>query len=199
MPRSTGRCTSDRRITVRVVGVKHRRSVHAHSDTRYKSHVSRSAAAALICVGYCWFRISALPPCHHQALSLCPSSYQQRASVIVASGDRDSRSPRAKGDSREVLPHLCAPPKARHRPFRPTSAVAATLKHHKCRSIAISGPTVASVAAVDLVAVPELPVVVIPPALDARVVLRSGASLNIHTEDGAGCLHGVSQGPASLP
>ena len=109
MPQSTGSCASDRRITVRVAGVKHRIPVHAPSNTRYRSRVSQSAAAALICVGHCWFRISALPPRHYQALSLCPSSYQQRASVIVASGDRDSRSPRAKGDSREVLPHLCAP------------------------------------------------------------------------------------------
>ena len=36
-------------------------------------------------------------------------SYQQRACVPLASGDRDSQSPRSQVDRSQVRPHLCAP------------------------------------------------------------------------------------------
>jgi hypothetical protein len=85
-----------------------------------------------------------------------------------------------------------------HRPVSFTAFVASTAKHHKCKSIATSGTTVASAAAIRCVAVPELSIAVFAPALDAPVVLRSAASFNIHPEDGAGCLQGVSKRPASF-
>jgi hypothetical protein len=77
----------------------------------------------------------------------------------------------------------------RHRPVPSTTSTAT-----KPPSIARAGPsrsgtTVAAVAATRCVAVPELPIVVPAPALDAPVVLRSAASL-MHPEDGAGCLQG---------
>ena len=59
--------------------------------------------------------------------------------------------------------------------------------------------TVASVAAMACVAIPELPVGVVAPALDARVVLRSAASLTIHTEDGARCLQVFLKAPHYFP
>ena len=52
-----------------------------------------------------------------------------------------------------------------------------------------SETTVAVVAAIGCVVVPELPIVVVAPALDAPVVLRSAASL-MHPGNGDGCLQG---------
>ena len=83
-----------------LTGVKHRRSVNAPLHKKCKNCVSQSAGAAVICV---WDRFSGTVP---------PSSYQQRACVILASGDRDSRSPRSQVDCREARPHLCAPAQA---------------------------------------------------------------------------------------
>ena len=168
---------------VRVTGVKHCRCVHAPLHTQCRSKMSQSAATTLICVGY----RSRRPPLPFRLIIIFPSSYQQRASVPVASSDRDSRSPRSQGDRRQVRPHLCAPStRLCHRPLRSTTSTTSTAKHHKCRSIARSATTVVSVAAMRCVAVPELPVGVAAPALDAPVVLRSAASLNIHQEIGRG-------------
>jgi hypothetical protein len=52
-----------------------------------------------------------------------------------------------------------------------------------------SGTTVTAVTTILRVAVPELPIAVIAPALDAPIVLRSAASL-MHSEDGAWGLQG---------
>ena len=75
----------------------------------------------MICV---WDRLS---------WTVSPSSYQQRACVRCAGGDRDSRSPRSQVDRREAHPHLCAPahasvtalshpPSPTHQPLSITSA-----------------------------------------------------------------------------
>ena len=81
-----------------------------------------------------------------------------------------------------------------HRPFMSSTSVATNSS-----SITREGPwrsaiTVGCVAALEFVAVPELPNVVFAPALDAPIVLRSAASF-MHPDAGAGCLQGVSQGP----
>jgi len=55
---------------------------------------------------------------------------------------------------------------------------ATSTKNHKCKSVAGLVNTVASVAAMDGITVPELPDVSAP-ALDAPVVLRYAARLNM--------------------
>ena len=61
----------------------------------------------------------ALPPHQHHSRALPLSSYQQRARVVVSSGDRDSRSARSQRHRRKMRPHLCGPNKhlSRHCPI----------------------------------------------------------------------------------
>jgi len=78
----------------------------------------------------------------------------------------------------------------RHRPVPSTTPTAANPPSIESAGPSRSGTTVAAVAAIEQVAVPELPIAVVAPALDAPVVLRSAASL-MHPEDGAGFPQGV--------
>jgi len=97
---------------------------------------------------------------------LRPSCYQQGTRVLGACGDGESSPPSPHIDRRKPRPHLCG---------RGT-----TVSHHQTtppHTVTTAGgsrwtSTVAAVAAARRVAVPELPVVVVPPALDGRVVLR---------------------------
>ena len=161
----------------------------------------QGAGATVVGVGCDALATSALPPHHILVLIPLPLILPATRRCDCRHWRRRPRQPISPAPGR---PQGGSPPSLRtrtsrcHRPVPFTTSVASTAKYHKCKSIATSGTTVASVAAIQCVAVPELPQAVFAPTLDAPVVLRSAASFNIHPGDWAGCLQGVSQRPASF-
>jgi len=176
---------------VSLTDASHSWSVDTPSHTRRRSSLSlpQMAGATLSWVGHHSVDTSAL--LHHLLEALTPSSYQQRAVVIFASGNRDSRSPRAEVNRREPRPpHLCVPAQAFVTALsHPPHPLLNTTKHHTRAGPWRAGTTEAVVATLSCVAIPELTIIVSSPALDAPVVLRSAASL-MQPEDGAGSLQG---------
>jgi len=53
--------------------------------------------------------LAPLPSYNYQSSAISPLTYQQRACVKAASGDRDNRSFRSQVDRRKVFPHVCTP------------------------------------------------------------------------------------------
>ena len=188
----------------RLTGVKHPRSVDAPSHTRRRSSLflSQGADLAMFCVGNHSLDTSALQHHYQSAARILP------ATRMCGSRQRRPRQPispipgRPQGGS---PPSLRPRTSLRHRPVPSTTPTAANPHSIASAGPSRSGTTSAPDAATRCVAVPELPIVVPAPALDAPVVLRSAASL-MHPEDGAGCLLGgflkapgwFPQGPASF-
>jgi len=116
------------------------------------------------------------------ATRMCRSSQRRRRQPISPIPGRP------QGGSPPSLRPRTSP---RHRPVPSTTPTATRPPSMASTGPSRSGTTVAAVAANRCVAVPELPTVVVAPALDAPVVLRSAAIL-MHPGEGAGCLQGGS-------
>ena len=192
MPQSRWRWTSERRLTR-----EEKRKAHGHQTPPVFQRALAHAVKEQ-CLSECWF-----------GRDLClRSSLRDRLPLLLPAtrmceiGQRTPRQPispfpgRPQGGS---SPSLRTRTRLCHRSFTSTTSVASTVTHHDRKSIATLGTTVAFVAAIRCVAVPELPPPVGAPALDARVVLRPAASLNIYPRDGAGYLQGAYQRPVSFP
>ena len=146
---------------------------------------------------------SASLPQHHS----CPSPLP--LSILPATHRCDGRQRRSRprmspapgrpqgGSPPSLHPHT----RLSHHPLTTSTSVATNPPSITRKGPSRSVTTVDLVAALEFVAVPELPIVggpafpvVSAPALDAPGVLLSAASL-MHPEAGAGCLQGVFQGP----
>jgi hypothetical protein len=102
MPQSRWRWTSERRLTREGARRAHGRQAppvcqRPLAHAMQEQCLYQSSSAAVISV---WDRLSG---------TVSTLSYQQRACVPIASGDRDSPSSRSQVDRREIRPHLCAP------------------------------------------------------------------------------------------
>jgi hypothetical protein len=108
----------------------------------------------------------------------------------------DKKKCRPQGGS---TPSLRPRTRIRHHPVPSTTPTAAKEPSMASAGPSRSGTTIAADAATRCVAVPELPIAVLAPALDAPVILRSAASL-MHPEDGARCPRcGFLQAPHRSP
>jgi hypothetical protein len=197
MPQSPVRWTSDRRLTRAGAHQAHGRQTTpvcprslTHAAQKQSLYVSNDLCGSVLC---------------QESLSrhVCPSTSTSARSPLplilpatrmCAWSQRRPRQPispipgRPQGGS---PPSLRPRTRLRHHPVPSTTPTATPTPPP---SIANAGPsrsgtTVSAVATSRGVAVPELPIVVPAPALDAPVVLRSAASL-MQPEDGAGCRQG---------
>ena len=195
MPQSPVRWTSDRRLTRAGARQAHERQTPpvcrrslTHASQEQSLFLSKFWCGSVLC------RVSL---CRHLCPSASSSVVSPRNLILPATRmcGRCQRRPRQPISPIPGRPQGGSPPslrprtRLRHRPVPSTTPNAA-----KESSIASTGPsrsgvTVAAIAAPGCVTVPELPIVVIAPALDAPVVLRSAASLK-RPENGAGSLQG---------
>ena len=127
--------------------------------------------------GFLWVSGRIAPCCR---LSTYAKSYQQRARVLVASADGNSRPPSPQVDRREERPHLCTP-----RAGAKSQDTRGHGRHERLSGGACWAKTVGTVATIGGVAQPKLPFRVVAPALDGRVVLR-----HLATQDHCRCSYG---------
>ena len=186
---------------VRLAGVKQNQSVEAPSLARCRSILSLSK---------CWCgsdlcRVFApLAPLPFRFISVQFNLPLMSLPAARSYGIRERR-PRQPICSPPGRPQGGSPPslrprtRLRHYPLAFKTSAGANHQASQVQAHRDRMTTVAFVAARECVSVPKLPTTVHAPALDAPVVLRSAASLFMHPEAGAGCLQGVSRGPASIP